>query len=125
MQLIAPEILAEVRALSPGLTGTAAAVGLLLWLFGWRWHRFWLVAGITASAGLAALVSGPAAGENMLVIALLLAVAAGLLALELSRLLAFAAGGMALWLGVRAVLPSAQEMTVVFLLGGLGGVLLY
>ena len=53
MHLIAPDILSEARGLSPALSGVGALVGLLLWLFGWRWHRFWVVAAVTlAAAGL-------------------------------------------------------------------------
>src|SRR5437870_5786151 len=43
MQLIAPEILQETRGLSPAVSGTAMFVGLMLWLTGWTWHRFWVV----------------------------------------------------------------------------------
>jgi hypothetical protein len=55
----------------------------------------------------------------------LLAVSAGLLALELARLFAFAAGGTAIWLAAGALFPTAQELGVFFLAGGLAGVLFY
>ena len=52
MQLIAPEILQETRGLSPAVSGTAMFVGLMLWLTGWTWHRFWVV---LATLGIVAL----------------------------------------------------------------------
>lgn len=125
MHLIAPDILAEARGLSPGVTITGTAVGLLLWLFGWRWHRFWTVVGVTVAGGLYGLSVGQPVGGHAVAVGLLLAVAAGLLALELARLFAFAAGGTATWLAAAALFPNAQELGVFFLCGGLAGLLFY
>jgi hypothetical protein len=126
MQLIAPDILAEARGLTGAMTGTVCVLGAALWLFGWRWHRFWVVAGITLSAGLIGLNAGRAGGgTQMLAVGILLAVAAGMLALELAKVLAFVAGGVGAWLAVQWVLPQAQELWAVFLSGGLFGLLLY
>lgn len=124
MRLIDPTILTECIAVSPTVSSTAVGLGIFLWLTGWRWHRFWLALGLTVSAGMVGLVGGRG-GDQALAVALLLAVAAGVMAMELGRLLAFLAGGATLCLGVKAVLPTAQELLVVFLLGGLVGVLLY
>ena len=52
MTLICPDVLAEARGLSPGASGFLLFVGFLLWAFGWRWHRFWVVFAITLTAGL-------------------------------------------------------------------------
>jgi hypothetical protein len=125
MHLIAPDILAEARGLSVGVLVAGIAVGLLLWLFGWRWHRFWTVAGVTVAGGLYGLSAGQSAGGHVLALGLLIALSAGLLALELARLFAFAAGGTAVWLAAGALFPNAQELGIFFLAGGLVGVLFY
>jgi hypothetical protein len=126
MQLIAPDILAEARGLTGAMTGTIGVLGFALWLFGWRWHRFWIVAGITLAAGLIGLNAGrTTGGTQVMAVGILLAVAAGLLALELAKVLAFVAGGCGAWLAVQWVLPNAQELWAVFLCGGLFGLLLY
>lgn len=126
MPLIDPEILAAARGLSAGASGFLVAVGLLLWGAGWRWHRFWIVFGITLGAGIVGLGAGRAAGgQQVLVVGVLLALSAGMLALELAKGLAFATGGVAAWVGVQALVPQAQELWAVFLAGGLVGVLLY
>jgi hypothetical protein len=125
MHLIAPDILTEARGLSVGVLATGIALGLLLWLFGWRWHRFWTVVAVTVSGGLYGLATGQAGGGHVLALGLLLAVSAGLLALELARLFAFVAGGTAVWCAAGALFPTAQETGVFFLAGGLAGILFY
>jgi hypothetical protein len=125
MHLIAPDILAEARGLSPAISGAAVAVGALVWFLGWRLHRFWIALGTTVAAGLAGLSVGQHLGPSLLVAGLLLAVAAGLLAMELARVAAFAAAGAATWLAFRAVTPTGGEPLIAFLVGGLLGVLLF
>ncbi|MBA4065018.1 MAG: hypothetical protein C0501_15155 [Isosphaera sp.] len=126
MQLIAPDVLAEARGLTPAAAGTLCAVGLALFLFGWRWHRFWVVAGVTFSAGLLGLNAGQAAGgARIMAGGVLVAVAAGMMALELAKVFAFVAGGCGAFLAVQWVVPQAQELWAVFLSGGLLGLLLY
>jgi hypothetical protein len=125
MHLISPEILNAASGLSYGATGFALFVGLLLWTCGWRWHKFWVVFGITTAAGMLGLTAGQAAGGQVLVLGILLAFAGGVMALEVARILAFASGGLGAWLAVQTVLPQAHEMWAVFLSGGLFGVLLY
>jgi hypothetical protein len=125
MQLIAPDVLAEARGLSVAMLGTLCALGVALWLFGWRWHRFWVVAGITLAAGLIGLNAARPAGAQVIAVGILLAVAAGMMALELAKVVAFIAGGIGAWLAVQWVLPQAQELWAVFLSGGLLGLMLY
>jgi hypothetical protein len=126
MQLIAPDILVEARGLTGAMSGTLCVLGIALWLFGWRWHRFWVVAGITLAAGLLGLNAGRAAGgTQIMAVGILLAVAAGMLALELAKVFAFVAGGCGAWLAIQWVFPQAQELWAVFLSGGLFGLLLY
>jgi hypothetical protein len=125
MQPIAPDVLAELRGLSTPFAATALGIGLLLWLFGWRWHRFWLVVSLTIAAGVVGLQTGRASGGHLMALALLMAVAAGVLAVELARVVAFAAGGVAFWLAVRAVFPKADDLWICFLVGGIVSALLY
>jgi hypothetical protein len=126
MQLLAPDILMEARGSTGAMSGTICVLGIALWIFGWRWHRFWVVAGITLAAGILGLNAGRAAGgTQIMAVGILLAVAAGMLALELARVFAFVAGGCGAWLAVQWVFPQAQELWAVFLSGGLFGLLLY
>lgn len=126
MQLIVPDILAEARGLTTAMSGTLCALGIALWLFGWRWHRFWIVAGITLAAGMLGLNAGRAAGgTQIMALGILIAVAAGMMALELAKVFAFVAGGCGAWLAVQWVFPQAQELWAVFISGGLFGLLLY
>src|SRR5262245_31204473 len=125
MQLIVPDVLASAQGLSAGAAGFGVLLGILLWAFGWRWHRFWIVFGVTLTAGLVGLNSGQVIGGQVLAVGILLALAAGMLALELARALAFVAGGVAAWAVVQTMLPGARELWAVFLGGGLMGLLLY
>jgi hypothetical protein len=125
MQLLAPDILMEVRDLSPLLTGTGLVVGLFLWLMGARSHRFWLALVMTLTAGILGLLFGPRYGVQPLVAGLLLAVAVGALALALVRILLFAAAGLTgLWVAWHLA-PGWDQPLVCFLAAGLAGVLLY
>jgi len=125
MYLIAPDVLAEAKGLSWLWSSIAIALGSLLWQFGWRWNRFWIVVGITLIGGLVGLQTGRASGGHILAMGVLLALSAGLLALELARIFAFLAAGTALWLAACTVFPRGQELWIAFLVGGLLGVLLY
>ena len=126
MQLIQGDILAAGNGLSFGAAGFLVFVGLLLWAVGWRWHRFWVVFGITLVAGLLGLGAGRAAGgHQVMVVGVLLAVSAGMLALELAKVISFATGGVAAWVATQTVFPQVQELWVIFLGGGLLGVVLY
>lgn len=125
MQILAPDILEEARALSPILSGAGLLIGLLLWSLGGRTHRFWLAMIVTLAAGLWGLMEGKQFGMQPLVAGLLLAVSAGVLALSLVRILLFAAGGLATLALLHSIAPAWDEPIAVFLVGGLIGVLLY
>lgn len=125
MHLIAPDVLFEAKGLSPFLSGTGVLLGSLLWLFGWRWYRFWVVLGVTLIGGLVGLQTGRSSGGHILAMGILLALSSGLLALELARVFAFLAAGSALWMAACAVFPNGRELWIAFLFGGLLGVLLY
>lgn len=125
MMLLNPDVLLEAKGLSVGASSFFLFVGFLLWAFGWRWHRFWIVFGITVAAGMFGLTAGRTAGTQVLVVGVLLAVAAGMLAIEIARILAFLGGGTAAWLAAANVVPQAQELWAVFLCGGILGVALY
>jgi MFS family permease len=125
MQLLAPDILAEARGLPVSISGTGLALGLALWLSGWRGHRFWIVLATTLLAGIFGLASGPAPGAQPLVSAVLLAVGAGVLALYLSRVVAFVAGGLALWVAVHAAAPAWDQPLACFVAGGLVALVLF
>jgi hypothetical protein len=125
MQFLDPDILRDVCGLSPALLITGLVMGAVLWLWGWRTHRFWVVLLMTVLAGLHGLYEGSAFRDHPLVASLLLAVAAGLLALSLVRLLAFAAGGLAGLLAIQALGPAWNQHLVVFVACGLVGLLLF
>ena len=126
MQLVAPDILQTAHNLSAGMAFAILGFGLLIWGAGWRFHRFLVVFAITLTAGALGLQAGrESAGQQVLVVGVLVAIAAGVLALELAKLIAFATGGVAAWVGVQAVMPQAIELWAVFLSGGLLGVVLY
>ena len=67
MFLLAPDILAIARDLSAAVSGAGLAVGLVLWLVGYRGHRFWLVLAVTLAGGFAGLSYGPDFGLQPLV----------------------------------------------------------
>ena len=125
MQLIAPDIFDEVFRLSWGTCVLGFVLGLLVWLTGWWQHRFWVVASLTAVAGIYGLQTGRASGVQPLVAGLLAALAAGYLGLELARVLAFAGGGAVSGMLVQTFLPTLHEPLLAFLAGGLLAVVLF
>jgi MFS family permease len=125
MQVVAPDLLVEARELSLTVCATGLGLGLLLWLFGWRLHRFWIVLTATLAGGVAGLGASPTYGVQPLVAGLLAAVAAGVLALALVRVVAFAGGALAGFMLVRAVAPGWDQPLVSALVGGLLGVFLF
>src|SRR5262249_32647841 len=125
MQLIAPDLFAEVSRLSVGASVIGLVLGILIWLTGWWQHRFWVVVAITAGAGIYGLQQGRIAGGQPLVAGLLAALAAGFMAVELAKVLAFLGGGVAGGFLVQSFVPSLHEPLIAFLCGGLIGVVLF
>jgi MFS family permease len=126
MHLISPEILDEARShISFGVLGACLSVGLLLWLFGWWGHRFWIVLTATVGGGVLGLQAGPDYHLQPVVAGLLLAISAGVLALSLVRVFAYAAGGVAAWMIVHALAPLWDQPLLCFLVGGLIGLFLF
>jgi hypothetical protein len=125
MQLIAPDIVAEVCGLSLGVVLAGGAVGFVLWLLGWWSHRFWIVLAVTVLAGVYGLQEAAAFRTNPLAAGMLLAIAAGILALQLARLAAFAVGGFLALVLVQAALPAVEQPLVVFVVGGLASLMLF
>jgi hypothetical protein len=125
MRLVAPDILAELRGLSAVLCGVGMGLGFMVWVLGWRAHRFWIVMATTVLAGIFGLFSLRTPGVQPMVVGLLLAITAGTLALPLAKVLAFAAGGSAGWMLARSVAPAWEEPLISFFAGGLTGVLLF
>ncbi len=125
MQLLVPEILADACDLSLGLIILGLVLGVVLWLFGWWTHRFWVVMMTTVLAGIYGLYEAPVFRAHPLWAALLLAVTAGMLALAVVRVLAFAAGGLAGLLAIQALAPSFNQPMIGFLACGLVGIFLF
>jgi hypothetical protein len=122
MQFVSPDILSDVSGLSLVISCTALVLGFLVWLLGWREHRFWIVLTTTISAGILGLYSNT---TQPVLAGLLLAIAAGVLALTLVRLIAFAASGLASCLAVNVLAPQWHQPLLPFLAGGLFGLLLF
>jgi hypothetical protein len=125
MQVIAPDILSDVAGFTPAVSCSAFVLGLLLWLLGWRRHRFWIVFLATLASGLVGLYSGADHAAQPIVAGILLAVAMGAMALALVRVVAFGAGGVATSLAMHALAPQWQQPLIAFLAGGLVGLLLF
>jgi MFS family permease len=125
MQLLDPDILREARHLSLTVSLAGLTLGLMLYLFGWWGHRFWIVLITTVVAGVCGLYSGSSVGAQPMVAGLLLALAAGVLALALVRVIAFGFGGFTVWVTIHTLFPSWNEWLICFLLGGLLGLVLF
>jgi hypothetical protein len=124
MQLLAPDILAHTREVSPLALVVVFVVGAGLWMFGGRTHRFWLALCVTVAAGIIGLGVSRDFGVQPLVSALLLALSAGSLALALARVAVFAAGGIAAIALARSIAHGWNDF-LCFLAGGLAGVTLF
>ena len=125
MELIAPDILADVKQLSTSLSAMALVVGAVLWLAGWWSHRFWVVLAFTVLGGIWGLQNGAVLQSQPMVAAIAVALAAGILALTVIRLGAFAAGGYAGLLLTHAAFPAFDQPLLSFLAGGLLGFFLF
>jgi hypothetical protein len=121
MELIVPDILADVCRLSPILPIAGVLAGLVLWVAGWWTHRFWVVLSLTVCGGIVGLQYATELHAQPLLAAVGVATAAGIIALTVIRLLAFLAGGIAGLLIAGAVIPGLDQPLLAFLLGALAG----
>ena len=111
MHLIAPDVLAQARGLSPVLSGFGMLFGSLIWLCGCRRHRFWVVIAVTVIGGLVGLHTGRSSGGHILAMGVLLAISAGLLATSNRRVFAFvAAGHLRYGLAASALFPRVRVL---------------
>jgi len=125
MVVIASDILADLCGLSLGLIIALLPIGLMLWLFGWWSHRFWIVLMTTVLAGVVGLVEATSWHAQPIIVAVLLAIAAGVLALALVRVVTFAIGGLVGVYLVQFAFPSLNQQAICFLLSGLLCLLLF
>jgi hypothetical protein len=125
MVVIASDILADLCGLSLGLIIALLPIGLMLWLFGWWSHRFWIVLMTTVLAGIFGLVEATSWHAQPIIVAVLLAIAAGVLALALVRVVTFAIGGLAGVYLVQFAFPTLNQQAICFLLSGLLCLLLF
>jgi hypothetical protein len=118
------DLLEDVRRLSPGLLFVALLVGVLLWGFGGRLYRFWVILLATLLGGAAGLEMGPSLGLQRLVAAALFGATAGALALSLFDVVVFLLGGAAATLLVLQIGTGQTDPLPFFLAGGLAFLLL-
>lgn len=125
MDLIVPDLLADVRQLSVVLPLGGVLAGLVLWLFGWWTHRFWVVLALTVLGGICGLHYAAELHTQPLLAALGVALAAGVLAMTLIRLLAFLAGGAAALVMVNTLALAPDYSFFAFFTGALLGLFLF
>jgi hypothetical protein len=125
MVVIASDILADLCGLSLGLIIALLPIGLMLWLFGWWSHRFWIVLMTTVLAGIFGLVEANSWHAQPIIVAVLLAIAAGVLALALVRVVTFAIGGLAGLYFMQIGFPTLNQQAICFLVSGLLCLLLF
>lgn len=125
MQIILPEIVAEVRELSVWLPILAFGTALLFGLSGWSTYRFWAVLFTTVAAGLYGLLQAESLNLLPAVAALLLALSAGMLALSIMRVVAFILGGVSCLMLMHLIAPGADAPVICILSGGVFAIILF
>lgn len=125
MQILAPDLLVEMRELPLAALAVVTAAGLAIWSTGWWTHRFWIALAATLAAGIEGLRSGADFGLHPMAAGLLAAIAAGCIGLALGRVVVFVTFGIACWYGVHLVAPQFEVPLACFLVGGLLSVLFY
>lgn len=126
MNLLAPDLLMDLRDVPVAALGTLLVLGLGLWLCGWWWHRFWITVLTSFVAGIVGLHLGPRLGVNQPVVAgVLLALAGGGLALSLARLAVFTIYGIAAWQLTLQFAPAYAVPLICFTAGGLVSVVFF
>jgi hypothetical protein len=126
MQLLAPDVLADVIELPFAAVAALLGVGLALALTGWVWHRFWLTISVSLISGLVGVRQAAAWGIAQPVVAgALLAAAAGCLALSLARVGLFIGYGLGCWYATKRFAPAYAVPAICICVGGLFSVLFY
>jgi hypothetical protein len=125
MQLLAPDLLVDMRELPLAALLVVTLLGLAVWATGWWTHRFWIALGATLTAGIVGLRMGHEIGLQPIVAGLLAAVGAGCVGLALGRIVVFSVYGLAGWYLVHQVGPQFEVPLACFLVGGLVSVLFY
>ena len=126
MQILSPDVLADVLELPVPALLVLMGFGALLSLTGWRWHRFWLTICVSLISGLVGLRQAQAWGINQPIVAgVLLAAAAGCLALSLARVGLFLAYGLAAWYAMKRLAPPYAIPAICICVGGIFSVLFY
>jgi hypothetical protein len=132
MEIVSSRIVAEASELPSLVLLLTAAVGPLLWVLGWRFHRGLFVAASTFVGGMYGLAHGSAFGLYPAVAAGLMSLSAGGLAMAAMRIGVFVVFGAVLELAVRTTIAAhvdeqAQAWLRVsaFFIGGLSSLLCY
>ncbi|MEJ5274548.1 MAG: hypothetical protein WHU94_01435 [Thermogemmata sp.] len=120
------EVLQAARGMSAAMLGTWVTLGLALWLFGWRWHRFW----ITCVAAFVAAAITWHWGSHWtrtppVISAIVIGLATAMIAVELARLVVLGFGGITLLYLANQLLSDFRDIWLAFPLGGLVAVLLF
>jgi hypothetical protein len=124
--MINVEVLQAARGMSVAMLSTWLALGLAVWLFGWRWHRFWITSAAVIAAAAITWQCGNIWTQTPPVIAVIVvALAAAVVAVELARLVVFVLGGAILLYLTSQHLPEFHDTWLAFPLGGLVAVLLF
>jgi len=124
--MINSEVLQVARGMSVAMLGTLLALGLAIWLFGWKWHRFWITCLALATAVAITWKYGNLWTQTPLAVVItVIALAAAVVAVELARLAIFVLGGVTLYHLTCQYLPEFHDTWLAFPLGGLIAMLLY
>jgi hypothetical protein len=126
MQVLSPDVFADLLELPLAALGIIAALGAAIALTGWRWHRFWLTITVSLISGLIGIRQAPVWGiEQPIMAGVLLATAAGCLALSLARVGMFLAYGLTIWYAMKRFAPPYAIPAICICAGGLFSVLFY
>jgi hypothetical protein len=126
MQVLSPDVFADLLELPLAALGIIAALGAAIALIGWRWHRFWLTITVSLISGLIGIRQAPVWGiEQPIMAGVLLATAAGCLALSLARVGMFLAYGLTIWYAMKRFAPPYAIPAICICAGGLFSVLFY
>jgi len=124
--MINGEVLQAARGMSEAMLGTWLTLGLALWLFGWRWHRFWIACvAVFAAAAITWHWGSHWTRTPPMISAVVVALATAVIAVELARLVVFGLGGVTLLYLANQLLPDFRDVWLAFPLGGLVAVLLF